>query len=312
LAEEASRKEEYLKSKARDSEQFNKEEQQRRAEFETKEEQRLAEFKEDQRIKWEAHYSPQNILRQALQEGVSRGLETGYGTLISSLLTNSLEVYNGNKSFAMAVKDTAKSTGLGTLKGFTITGCSVVAQQLAERSGNILAQQIVNFGTRNFGVILAVSSLAIEACKDIRLWWKGEISGRSCAGRIVKRSLCVGTSLAASVPISMAVAAFLPGAGIFISIPILVIAGVAVSLVTSKLVDWLGSKIFSSEKNIALANAYKYFDVPSTAPDELINHIYRKKCLLYHPDKHLSTNTMNEWHELQISLEIIRHARKQE
>jgi hypothetical protein len=126
-----------------------------------------------------------------------------------------------------------------------------------------------------------VSLAYLSPCAFFCRRWKGEIAGKVCA-RYIALSL---STLVAGMAGGVAGAALGSLGG-----PIgTLLGGIVGGLLSAKtadiLFDRLTQKLFGLPKDEALANAYCFFDLPSTASNGQLNAAYHKLVLAHHPDK---------------------------
>jgi hypothetical protein len=151
-------------------------------------------------------------------------------------------------------------------------------------------------------VALAGLSLGYEAIKNLRRWWKGEITGERCAKNVVDASVAIVAGIGGGI--GGAVIGSLAG-------PIGLIAGTVIgglvsTQAASLLCDRLTQYIFGIPKSEALENAYNYFGVKMKASNHDINQAFRRLCLKHHPDK---GGQNEEFITVQINMGIIKTAR---
>lgn len=152
---------------------------------------------------------------------------------------------------------------------------------------------------------LPTSTLTFEAVSYIRSWWKGDVSGKRCAKSIVDSIGSVAGGLAGGELGALAIGAITGG-------PIGLVAGALIGGIFAgwighSLSDRLSQEFFDVPKDIAVENAYNFIGVHHAAPNDLVNHAYRKLSLKYHPDK--PGGSHEKFLILQMHLEVIRNAR---
>lgn len=131
---------------------------------------------------------------------------------------------------------------------------------------------------------------------NIRKWWDGEISGKTCVTNIIgnvdrtlfnKGGASVGSAIGTGLWGADWGAAVGSGLG---------------GNVANALYDWL----FGLPKNKALDNAYKFIGLSETSSDSEFNSRYRQLALIYHPDK---GGDRDKWNKLVCSVALIKKAR---
>lgn len=160
-------------------------------------------------------------------------------------------------------------------------------------------------------VALVVVALAWNVIKNIRRWWKGEISGKRCLKNIIDCGIGVAAGIGGGVGGEMMGAS----AGFFVGGPVgaafgavigAVVGGVLVSITAETLSDWLTQLMFGLPKSEALENAYNFLSTSPNASNSDINSNFRHLALKYHPDK---GGDAKKWTQLQYSMAIIREVR---
>ena len=155
--------------------------------------------------------------------------------------------------------------------------------------------------------LIIAAKISHQAYTNLRQWWRGEISDKECAknmigifgstfGSIAGRRLgsAIGKTLLGS------------GAGEFIGEFVGEWVGVTLGNNASQFTsEWF----FSLSKNDALAQAYKFLGVSSTATNAEITAAYRRLDLKYHPDK---GGSYGQWNDLGIAVEMVKLARGQQ
>ncbi len=163
---------------------------------------------------------------------------------------------------------------------------------------------VKKYGTKVAVVTLTAAQLSWEAIKNIRLWWKGEITGKRCAKNIVDS---LG-SIVAGVGGGFAGAAVGGMAGPVGAVVGGILGGTLSSSLASTLINHLTDWIFDLPKNAALERAYHFLGVHHTADNAAINSAYRQLALKYHPDK---GGRDEKFLDLQIALQAIKCSREQ-
>lgn len=152
-------------------------------------------------------------------------------------------------------------------------------------------------------VVIVAVQLSWEALKSIRSWWNGEISGKRCAKQILDASAGMLGGFGGGAAGCAIGSAICPGYGTLIGA---VVGGIAGSAAASAFSEWLTSYFFNLPKSVALENAYRFLDLPSSCSNGDINTRYRTLALESHPDK---GGNAEDFHKLQISVAIIKQAR---
>ncbi|XP_072021757.1 uncharacterized protein [Amphiura filiformis] len=158
---------------------------------------------------------------------------------------------------------------------------------------------------------LVAACLAYDVIKNIRRWWRGEISGKRCLKNIIDCGVGVAAGLAGGVGGEMIGAAVGSLAGplgtVVGGIAGAVVGGIGASRAGKSLSDRLTQRVFGLPKNEALDKAYKevLFLRPNASNSE-INSRYRQLCLIYHPDRE---GDEHKWTQLQYAMAVIREAR---
>ncbi len=172
---------------------------------------------------------------------------------------------------------------------------------LVKTSGSL----VLSAGKQVAIVSLIAVQLGWEAIKNIRLWWKGEISGKFCAKKITD---AIGSILGGAAGVTGGAAAgssFGPVGSVIGGI----IGGIAGSItgesLTKKLTEWM----FDLPKTAALEAAYNFLGVHHRADNSDCNKAYRRMALQCHPDRPEGTD--EKWLKLQISFQVIKEARGQ-
>lgn len=157
---------------------------------------------------------------------------------------------------------------------------------------------------------LITACLANEVLQNIKRWWNGEIPGTLCVKNIIDSGVGVAGGVAGGIGGNMAgawIGAFFGPLGMAAGALGGAIAG---SVIGSKTAEYLSDRltvwIFGLPKEEALAKAYLFFELSSSASNSDINSRYRKLALEYHPDK---GGDKEMWTKLQYYLAIIREAR---
>jgi hypothetical protein len=161
---------------------------------------------------------------------------------------------------------------------------------------NKLLQVMRSPALKMVSVGLLAVYLTIEAWNNLKLWWRGEISGKRCAKSIIDSLAGVAGGIGGA---AMGTLIF-PVVGTVIGA---VVGGVAGTAITSCLSDWLTQKIFDLPKSVALENAYRFLGLQYGASNNEINSSFRRLALRYHPDK---GGNYDDWHKLQYSMAIIK------
>lgn len=149
-------------------------------------------------------------------------------------------------------------------------------------------------------VVLLSVYLTYEAWKNLKLWWRGEISGKSCAKSIVDNLAGVAGAISGGMAGASIGTLIFPVVGTAIGAVVGCVAG---SEITSSLSDWLTQKIFDLPKDVALENAYRFLGLQYGASNGEINAGFRRLVLIHHPDR---GGNYENWHKLQLSMAIIK------
>ncbi|XP_072021719.1 uncharacterized protein [Amphiura filiformis] len=160
-------------------------------------------------------------------------------------------------------------------------------------------------------VALVTAYLAYDIIKNIRRWWKGEITGIRCVKNIIDNGVSVAAGLAGGVGGEMLGATVGFGLAGPLGGAIGAIAGavggaMSASTATHTLCDKLTQWFFELPKSEALEAAYNFLSVSPTVSNSEINSRYRHLSLTHHPDR---GGDPDSWTQLQYSLAVIREAR---
>eukprot|EP00927_Polykrikos_kofoidii_P052101 TRINITY_DN45875_c0_g1_i1.p1 TRINITY_DN45875_c0_g1~~TRINITY_DN45875_c0_g1_i1.p1 ORF type:complete len:331 (-),score=52.45 TRINITY_DN45875_c0_g1_i1:103-1026(-) len=155
------------------------------------------------------------------------------------------------------------------------------------------------------GVALMVAQMSWEAVNSMKEWWKGEISGIRAAKQVVDCLGSIGGGMVGGDVGFMIGSATIGPAG---AVGGAIIGGVAGSLAAGGVTDRLTQWMFSLPKHVALENACNFLGVGFNADNSVVNTKFRELCLRYHPDK---GDTKEDFHKLQISMQVIRMSRGQ-
>jgi hypothetical protein len=145
--------------------------------------------------------------------------------------------------------------------------------------------------------------LTYEAWNNIKLWWRGEISGKRCAKSIIDSLAGAAGGIGGGIGGAAVGTMIFPGVGTFIGA---VVGGVAGSAITGSLSDWLTQQIFNLPKDVALENAYRFLGLQYGASNDEINSSFRRLVLRYHPDK---GGDREDFQKLQSCMAIIKLSR---
>ena len=157
--------------------------------------------------------------------------------------------------------------------------------------------QLVNL--RQAGV-----ALAKEAIDIMRKWKHREISNRFAGKMIADVLLGVGGGacfgmVMGTMATSGKMTHVATGVGTLIGMYLM-----------SSHFGWVTSKLFHVPTTLALEQAYRFLDVNHDSSNADINNAYRRKSLKWHPDKNCTEEANQNWHKLQLSMSVIRMARK--
>ena len=150
---------------------------------------------------------------------------------------------------------------------------------------------------------LAAVYLSYTVIKNIRQWWKGEISGKRCAKNITDSIFTLGAGIGGSIGGALFGTLIVPGIGTLIGG---IVGGVVSAAVIAHIVDFITQKFFGLPKDISLENAYRFLGVKMTASNAEVNTAFRKLCLKHHPDK---GGRKEDFLSLQFHMSIIKEAR---
>jgi hypothetical protein len=159
--------------------------------------------------------------------------------------------------------------------------------QLLEAFPTIASEgkQIVQIMNKTSGTVVLVTLSAIylgfEAIKNLRLWWKGEISGKRCAKHCIDATFSAVAGGLGGVGGSIVGGFFGPIGAIAGA----VIGGAVSSYGAQALIEYLTQKIFDLPKEVATEKAYDFLGVKASASNAEINTAYRKLCHQHHPDR---------------------------
>mmetsp|Transcript_59954 Transcript_59954/g.104899 ORF Transcript_59954/g.104899 Transcript_59954/m.104899 type:complete len:304 (-) Transcript_59954:217-1128(-) len=161
---------------------------------------------------------------------------------------------------------------------------------------------------RRYAMYGSVSLLAVklswEAIGSMHDWWQGKISGKRAAKKVVDCMGSLGSGCAAGG------AGFMIGstAGAWGAVTGAVIGSVVGSMVGASFTDKLTQWFFDIPKDAALENAYKFLEVHHDSDNPTVNKRFKELCLKYHPDK---LGNAEDFHKLQVSMQVIKLAREQ-
>nr|XP_047142612.1 uncharacterized protein LOC105849733 [Hydra vulgaris] len=176
----------------------------------------------------------------------------------------------------------------------------VLVETLANSEVVIGATEVFKAGKVFLEENLQEIKLAIDAIKSIKRWWKNEISGALCAKLLVddyvkyKVAAFSGTACAFTFgslfgPVGAAVG----GVGCMI------VGGAAAHAFSDRLTEWL----FGVSREVALENAYKFFNLKSTASNKEINYAFNQLCKKFDPK---SGGNEDEYYFVQVNMAIIK------
>jgi hypothetical protein len=175
-----------------------------------------------------------------------------------------------------------------------------LALTLSQRFNNLLQVSRYPAAGKMVSVGLLAVYLTIEVWNNLKLWWRGEISGKRCAKNIIDSLAIVAGGYGGGMVGAAAGAYIFPGVGTVIGG---VVGSLAGTTVTTSLCDWATQKIFDLPKTVALENAYIFLGLQNGASNNEINSSFRHLALMYHPDK---GGNYDDWHKLQFSMAIIK------
>ncbi|XP_052783255.1 uncharacterized protein LOC128219487 [Mya arenaria] len=158
---------------------------------------------------------------------------------------------------------------------------------------------------------LVACTLAFGVIKNIKRWWKDEITGIRCVKNIMDFGLSVAAGVIGGIGgelVGLGIGGAIAGpvGGVIGAIAGAVVGFVYASKQAHELADRLTQWAFGLPKSEALENAYRFLGLPLSSSNGEINTKYRMLALQYHPDK---GGDKNKWTQLQYSLALIREAR---
>ncbi len=153
-------------------------------------------------------------------------------------------------------------------------------------------------------VVLAAAYLTKEAIRAIRQWWKGEISGKRCAKKVVDATVTTASGIGGGVVGATVGSAFGPLGTLAGS----TLGGLIASNLANFICDRLTQAIFDIPRSEQLENAYRFLCVSHTASNDEVNQRFRDLCRKYHPDK---GGKEEDFITLQCHMEVIRNARNE-
>lgn len=144
------------------------------------------------------------------------------------------------------------------------------------------------------------TNLTFEAWNNLKLWWRGEISGKSCAKTIIDSLAGIAGGYGGGIAGAAVGTLIFPGVGTVIGGAV---GGVAGTTITSCLSDLLTQQIFDLPKTVALEKAYRFLGLQNGASNNEINSSFRRLALRYHPDK---GGNREDWCKLQSYMGIMK------
>jgi hypothetical protein len=196
---------------------------------------------------------------------------------------------------------------------------SLIAFPLAINSLNQSLNGLLTATTSKYGNAISVGLLAVfltnETWKNVKQWWKGEISGKLCAKNIIDSCAglaggvvggMAGASIGAAVVTGIGLAfgtVVAPGVPAIGSIIGSVAGGIIGSALATKLSEWLTQYFLNLPQYTVLENAYKFLELECGASNEKINSSFARKASEYIPDK--GENDEN-WFKLQYHMSVIK------
>mmetsp|Transcript_148114 Transcript_148114/g.258418 ORF Transcript_148114/g.258418 Transcript_148114/m.258418 type:complete len:306 (-) Transcript_148114:244-1161(-) len=242
------------------------------------------------------------------------------GTIAHYLDETQLVAANHAKGFQLKGKEAFtmfSATGAAVLEKLPAAHQKHVVQAISTALKNSNFEWVKNLGksmAKNTGTVVKYAKyggfalmgvqLSWEAISSMKAWWQGEISGKRAAKQIVDCTCALGAGFAGGE------AGFVIGsmAGPVGSGVGALVGGVVGSLVGASLTDSLTQMIFDVPKDAALENAYNFLGVHHDDDNYAVNKKFKELCLKYHPDK---GGKAEDFHKLQVSMQVIRLARGQ-
>ncbi len=256
-----------------------------------------------------------NYLEPNEKKNVGNGQRFDFQLVLSDLkLIEATAAYNFISALSKLPPSVQNEVVQLTINAANIVVGSKLALTLHGSFNNLL-QITKSTSGKIVAVGLVAVYLAFEAWNNLKLWWKGEITGIRCAKNVIDSlagmtagavggiaGAAVGSSIVTGIGVAIG-AAVAPAALAVGSILGGVIGGVASATAASNISDWLTQKIFNLPKEVALENAYRFLDLEYGASNVEINSSFRHLALEYHPDK---GGSYDDWHKLQVTMAIIK------
>ncbi|CAL8112379.1 unnamed protein product [Orchesella dallaii] len=150
---------------------------------------------------------------------------------------------------------------------------------------------------------LAAVFLTWECYKNMKRWWRKEISGKRCAKNCIDSLSQIGAGMVGGV------------AGAAVGTMVCPIVGTCIGGIVGGLLSGYAAKVFSDAitrnifdlpKEEALEKAFNYLGVHHTASNNEINKNFHRLCLKHHPDK---GGNAADFHLLQHHMTTIKISR---
>jgi len=108
--------------------------------------------------------------------------------------------------------------------------------------------------------------------RNIRRWWKGEISGKRCAKSVVDSFVCLGAGVGGCVAGAAVGSSFAPVLGTAIGA---VTGSVIATNAAYLLVEWCTRYLFDLPKKESVENAFSFMEIPVSSSNGTINKRFR-------------------------------------
>lgn len=183
-----------------------------------------------------------------------------------------------------------------------------VLRRFASPQAMTCVDEVVSVTNKAGGAVVMVGLAAVYIgvilFRNIRRWWRGEISGKRMAKNVVDAFVTTGAGIVGGLAGSAAGVALGP----FGVLAGGVLGGVLSSTAASYLSDYVTQKIFSIPKEESLENAFNYLGVTVGSSNSAINAAYHRKCLETHPDK--DGGSTEDFQITQLHMSVIKVARE--